>query len=134
MKCGGNFTVKIKCVVNFLLEFYQTLSSSLHYVVFLSFLLIFAQWSMFCSSSFTMLGGGTESFESSVLFSNIKYQSHPQNVNFPSPLELFSPNYDVINRKPQPIEHTPLYENNQNERKMTQWRLLVFIIHAKYEK
>ena len=88
------------------------LFSSLHYVVSLSFLFVFVQWSMF--------------------WSNRCVPNHYPPMlmhicmNFPSPLELFfSPNYDAINRKSQPIEHTLLYKNKQNKRKTTQWRLLV---------
>ena len=38
-------------------------------------------------------------------------------MKFPSPLELFLQNYDVIQRKPQTSEHTPLYENAQKREK-----------------
>ena len=59
-----------------------------------------------------------------ILSSFRKLKPHPQNVSFPSPVELFFENYDVTKRKLYLSKHTPLYENEQNGGKRVQWRLL----------
>ena len=38
-------------------------------------------------------------------------------------IETFLTNYDVMCKK---LKQTPLYENEQNEGKISQWRLLIF--------
>ena len=44
----------------------------------------------------------------------------------------FLTKYDVINRKFNTFLYTSLYENEQNERGISQWRLLYFYLNLKH--